>query len=126
MKVPEQRGASLLLIVLILGTVSFGALSVLARGSTDGLLNANDARVAETVRAKVMGCVDEVLIQLQKSADFAPATVTTGDAVCALAVTSPTAGQRLAVLTLTDQNFTRSVHVLVTVSPFAVNEVAEP
>ncbi len=126
MRIPQQRGASLLLIVLIIGTVSFGALAVLVRGSTDGLVNANNARIAESVRGAVFGCLDEMLIQLKNDGDFAPASVTTGDEICTVTVTTPGAGQRQVTLVLTDQGFTRSVTALVTLSPFAVNEVTEP
>ncbi len=116
----------MLFIVLILGSVSLGALAVLVRGSINSFVDANETRIAQTVRAKASGCLEEVLIQLQKDNDFAPASVTTGDATCALTVTTPVAGQREVVVSLTDQSMTRSMRATVTLSPFAVTQVTEP
>lgn len=126
MKTAPQRGMTLLFVVLIMGSVSLGALAMLVRGSIHGLVDANDMRTAQIVRAKVAGCLDEVLIQLQKDEDFAPATVATGNATCTLAVTTPTSGQRLVVVALTEQGVTRSMRANVTLSPFAVTQVNEP
>lgn len=126
MQSPEQRGIALLFIVLIIGSVSLGSLAILARGSVNGFVDANNALTSLAVRAKVMGCLDETLIQLQKENGFAPATVATGSATCTLAVTTPLAGQRLLVLTLADQGFTRSVRANVTLSPFVVTQINEP
>lgn len=126
MKTAPQRGMTLLFVVLIMGSVSLGALAMLVRGSINGLVDANDMRIAQSVRAKAAGCLDEVLIQLQKDNDFAPLTVATGDATCTLTVSTPTTGQRLVVVGLTDLGITRSMRASVTLSPFAVTQVNEP
>lgn len=117
---------SLLFVVLIMGSVSLGALAMLVRGSIGGLVDANEARLSQTMRASVAGCLDEVLIQLQKDNDFAPATIFTGDATCTLTVTAPSADERLVVVSLTEQGITRSRRATVTLSTFAVTEVSEP
>ncbi|MEK9156801.1 MAG: hypothetical protein AAB448_01540 [Patescibacteria group bacterium] len=122
----QKNGIALLLVVLALGMLSMGTLSVLAINSLNGFLEANDMQVGLATRAEVMGCLDEALIQLKKDNDFASSTVTTSNATCTLVATTPVAGQRLIVLSLTDQGFTRSVRATVTLSPFAVTQVNEP
>ena len=123
---PKKNGLALLLVVLVLGTLSMGTLSALAINGLNGFLDANDLRTALAVRAKVMGCLDEALIHLQKDNAYAPATVVSSNATCTLAITTPLSGQRQIITSLVDQGFTRSVHATITLSPFAVTKVTEP
>jgi hypothetical protein len=125
-RLPKKNGMALLLIVLVIGTVSLGALSALAINSLNGFLDAKDFHTAISVRAKVMGCLDEALIHLQKDNAYAPNSVISSNATCTLAITTPNNGQRLIITSLVDQNITRSVHATVTLTPFAVTQVTEP
>lgn len=125
-RIPKKNGMALLLIVLVLGMLSMGTLSALAINSLNGFLDATSMNTAQIVRAKVMGCLDEVFIQLQKTNTYAPATVTTSNATCSLSITTPSFGTRLIIASLTDQNITRSARANVIVSPFSVTQVNEP
>lgn len=122
----QPRGAVLLLNVLVMGVVSVAAAAVLARGSLDSYLDSATALQAWNTRADDFGCLDEALIQIKKNNDFANPTIFTGDTTCTLAITTPGVGQRLVVVGLTEGTITRQVTALVTLSPFAVNQVTEP
>lgn len=126
MRHPHPRGIALLFIVLIIGSISFSTLAILTRGSVNGFVDANNAHIARAVRANAFGCLDEVLIQLRKDGDFAPPTIVTGDAVCTLTVTSPGSNERLVVVSLTDQGYTRSVRATINIDTFTVSQVTEP
>ena len=117
---------ALLFIVLVLGMLSMGTLSALAINSLNGFLDATSMNTSQIVRAKVMGCLDEAFIQIQKTNTYAPATITTSNVTCSLTVTTPSFGQRLLIISLTDQNITRSTQANVIVSPFSVTQVNEP
>ncbi|MCR4311874.1 MAG: hypothetical protein NUV56_01185 [Candidatus Uhrbacteria bacterium] len=119
------RGVILIYIVLILGGASLAATAMLARSGINAFADSSESAIAQTTRAEVFGCLDEVLIQLQKDNDFAQATVTTGFATCQLTVTTPTAGERTVTTTLTEGSITRRVLADVTLSPFAVTQVIE-
>ena len=97
-RLPKKNGMALLLMVLVLGSVSLGTLSALAISSLNSFMDANDLRTALAARSKVMGCLDETLIQLKKLNTYAPATVVSSNATCTLAVTTPVSGQRLLVV----------------------------
>lgn len=123
---PKKNGMALLLIVLVLGVLSMGTLSALAINSLNGFLDAKSTAVALSVRAKVGGCLDEAIIHLKKDNAYAPTTVTSNNATCTLTITTPTTGHRLVLVSLVDQNFTRSIRATVTLSPFAITQVNEP
>ena len=116
----------LLLNILVMGVVSVAAAAVLARGSLDSYLDSATAFSAWNARADVFGCLDEALIQIKKNNDFLSETIFTGDATCTLMVTTPDVGQRSIIVSSTENNITRQVTVLVTLSPFTVNQVTEP
>ena len=122
----QPRGAVLLLNILVMGVVSVAAAAVLARGSLDSYLDSATALSAWNTRAQVFGCLDEVMIQIKKNNDFSSETIFTGDATCTLTITTPGVGQRLIIVSLTENNITRQVTVLVALSPFIVNQVTEP
>lgn len=126
MKSKQPQGFALLLNVLVLGIVSVTAAAILARGSLDGFMDSQQALSAWSTRAKVFGCLDEAIIQLDKNNDFADATVFMGSATCTLTVTTPAAGQRFVVVSLTEAEITRQVTALVTLDPFAVDQITEP
>ncbi len=126
MKQSLPRGVALLLNVLVIGAVSIAAATVLARGSFDGFLDSVQTLSAWDTRADVFGCLDEVLIQLQKNDDFSEATVFTGTATCSLTVSTPASGERQVVVSLTEGDSVRSVTASVTLSPFTVDQITEP
>lgn len=122
----HPRGVIVLFTVLVLGVVAISAATVLARASLEGYLDAVAAQQAWNTRAKVFGCIDESLIHLQADNDWAPVSVTIGSATCTIAVTTPSAGTRQLVASLSENNVTRQATAQVTLSPFAVTQVTEP
>ena len=122
----HSKGAALLLNILVLGTVTVVGAAVLARGSFEGFLDSVDGLGAWKTRANTFGCIDEVLIHLKKDHNFAPTSVYTGSATCALAITIPASGQRSIVASLTEGNIIRNVTATVTLDPFAVTQITEP
>lgn len=122
---PTPQGVILLFLVLILGSTSLAAAAMLTRGSLSGLIDANQHVTALGVREKVMGCLDEAFIQLQKNTSWAPASVSMGPATCTVAVTSSGTGQKTITLSLTDSGITRKVKAIYNESPFSVTQVIE-
>jgi hypothetical protein len=120
----HPKGVILLFLVLIMGGASLTVLTTLARGSLTGLVDANEQVNAYQTRTKLMGCLDETLIQLKKSASYAPATVSSGNATCSLAVAS-NGTVRTATLSLTENSLTRRVVATIQTSSFAVTQVIE-
>lgn len=121
-KIP--RGVILLYTVLLLGIASVIALAVVSQASLGSFLDANTEIDALEARAEIMGCVDEFIIQVQKDADYAPATLSTGSVTCDLTVT-PNGTTRSGLLTLTEGDITRGVRVDVETSPFSVTQITE-
>lgn len=121
----QSRGVIMVFLVLIIGSVSLASAAILARGSLGGLVDAASQNDAFATRAEILGCLDEVLIHMQKDDTYAPETVFVGSATCDLAVTTPGAGQRSISLTLTEGDVTRRLKADVTLSPFAVTQVVE-
>ncbi len=119
------RGVILIYLVLILGSAGLAATAMLARSGINLLVDANDGVSAMTTRAEAFGCLDEVLIHLQKDNAYAPATLTTGYATCQLSVTTPGSGLRTTTVTLTDGSITRRVYAEITLSPFTVTQIIE-
>lgn len=119
------RGVILIYVVLILGSVSLAAMAMLARGGIHAFADSTEGSASFAVRSELLGCLDEVLIQLQKDDLYAPANVSTGYATCQLSMATPASGQRTATLTLTEGSVTRRVVAHVTLSPFSVTQVVE-
>ncbi|MFA5945306.1 MAG: hypothetical protein WC802_00135 [Patescibacteria group bacterium] len=124
MIVRSPRGVVLLYTVLIMGSVSLLAFAMVARGSLGGFIDANEELSALQVRSSAMGCADELIIQLKKSSDYAPATIPVGTADCNLTVTA-NGNTRSGLITLTQNSITRGVRVDTTVAPFAVTQITE-
>lgn len=120
----NPRGVILLFLVLIMGGASLGIAVTLARGSITGLVDANEQVSAATTRMKLMGCLDEVIIQTQKSADYAPPTVSVGNATCILSV-STNGSVNTATISLTENSITRRIVATIETSTFAVTQVIE-
>lgn len=121
----HPRGAVLLLNILVMGSVSIMAAAVLAHGSLSGFIDSNATLAAWNTRADVFGCIDEALIQIKKNNSFAATSVYSGTATCTMAITTPSAGYRSVVATLTEGTNTRKATALVTLSPFAVTQITE-
>ncbi len=120
----KPHGVILLYTMLILGSTSLLAVAIIAQASLGGFIDANEEVVALQVRSSVMGCADEFIIQLKKSALYAPSTIVTGSATCNLTVTT-NGTNRSGLITLTQTNITRGVRVDVNTSPFGVTQVTE-
>lgn len=126
MKNTYPRGAVLLLNILVIGTVSIMATAALARGSLSGFIESNAALNAWNTRADIFGCMDEMLIQIQKDNAFTTQSIYSGTATCTVSVTTPSAGTRSIVVSLTEGNNTRKATSLITLDPFAVTQITEP
>lgn len=124
MLVRSPKGVVLLYTMLILGSVSLLALAMIAQGSLGGFLDVNEGVTALKVRSYTMGCADEFIIQLKKSASYAPATIPIGVATCNLAVTA-NGTARSGLITLTQNNITRGVRVNAETSTFTITGVTE-
>lgn len=124
MLVRSPKGVILLYTMLIIGSASLLAFSILAQGSMGGFIDASDEVIALKVRSSVMGCTDEFIIQIKKNSSYAPATIPIGTATCTLTVTT-NGTTRSGLIKLTQSNITRGVLVDVDTSPFAVTQVTE-
>ncbi len=120
------KGAVLLFNVLVMGVVAVAAAAVLARGSLEGFFGSTDTLAAWNTRADVFGCIDEAIIQLKKDNNFSTVTLSTGTATCTISITTPGAGLRSVVASLTEGDVTRQATASITLSPFAVTQITEP
>lgn len=120
----DQRGVILIFIVLVIGGIGLSISAMLTRTSLTNFLDANDALASAQVRAKVFGCLDEAIIQIQNNSSFAPATISTGSTTCTLSVTGSTT--KTVTVSLTEGTITRSVQATINTSPFAVTQILEP
>ncbi|MFA5946902.1 MAG: hypothetical protein WC813_02655 [Patescibacteria group bacterium] len=124
MLVRSPKGVVLLYTMLVMGSASLLALTILAHGSMGGFIDANHEVATLQVRSSVMGCTDEFIIQLKKNSGYAPATIPVGTATCTLTVTA-NGTTRSGLIKLTQNNITRGVRVDMETSPFSVTQVTE-
>lgn len=122
----SPKGAVLLFNVLVMGVVAVAAAAVLARGSFEGFLGSTDTLAAWNTRADVFGCIDEAIIHLKKDNNFSVVSLSTGSATCTISITTPSAGLRSVVASLTEGDITRQATASITLSPFAVTQITEP
>lgn len=107
----DQRGAVLLFTVLVIGLSAVAMMAALAVSGLNSFTDSYQHVSSVRVRANLLGCVNELLIQLNENPDFSPLILPTGDATCSVAVVNEGGNDRSADLLLTQGNITRSVHV---------------
>lgn len=100
--------------IMIMGTAALVGFLGLSRTTIGRIVDASQLVDATEVRAKTYGCLDEALIRLQADSNFADTEVTTGDATCAVTITTPTSGQRLIEVRYTENNLSYGLDVTVT------------
>jgi hypothetical protein len=122
----RPNGTALLLNVLVMSVIGIVATSVLARGSVDGFLGSAQTLAAWDTRADVLGCIDEAIIQLKHDNDFNATAVYIGSTTCTVSITTPSAGLRTIVASLSEENITRQITAYITLDPFAVTQITEP
>ncbi len=123
--ITNQKGAVLFFTVLILATASFAALLALSRGSIDSFVDSYTHERSIVTKQNLMGCMDELLINFTLEEDYLTNSIDILEAQCNVTITTPGAGQRVAVITLTEENLTRGIRVEFTVEPVVVTRVIE-
>jgi len=121
----SQEGAVLLYLVLVVGLAAVAMMSALATSGYNSFFDSDEQVRSVTVRNHLMGCVDELLIQLNEDADVAPVSVQTLDVVCPVAFVNEGGDNRSADVTLVEENISRSIHIEMTVNGVTVSQFTE-
>ncbi|MBI5369965.1 hypothetical protein HZA85_02130 [Candidatus Uhrbacteria bacterium] len=121
----NQDGAVMLYTVLVIGLAALAFLSALSRTSIGEFYQIQRSIESQQGLAQLMGCEDELLIQLQADPNFSATTIESGTATCDLALSSPQPSTRSANLSLTSNSLTRQIHLDFSVSPVVVTSVSE-
>jgi hypothetical protein len=88
------RGAALLTVILVVGAAGMVGFLALAHSSINRVINAQSVVQASDVRLKALGCLEEVLINIQGDPSYVvPGTIVTSTANCSATSSVPAPGQ---------------------------------
>jgi len=121
----NEQGAVLLFTVLVIGLAAVSMMSILATAGFNGFADADQQVSSQEVRAKLFGCLDELLVQFNEDPDFSPSSINTLDATCSVAVVDEGGDNRSADISLTTNNFTRSLHIEAEVNGVHIFNIVE-
>ncbi len=114
------RGSILIVIMMILGAATLVGFLALSRASLSRILDADNSVKAFTLREKVYGCMEEVLLQWRKDVNWASPTVVTGVATCDVTVTSSAPDKRTAAVRFNENNYYFGVDVTIDTDTFEI------
>ncbi|TAL50360.1 hypothetical protein EPN81_02945 [Patescibacteria group bacterium] len=124
-QVTSQQGAVLLFTVLIIGLASVALMSVIATAGLNSFADSEQQVTSMTVRAKLFGCLNELLIEINGDPDLNPTSIETLDATCAVSLVQEGGDDRSGDISLTEGDITRSLHVEMSVNGVQLTSLIE-
>lgn len=122
----NQKGLSLILPVLLLGTIGISIFLVMAMTTLSSIASVLPKNDATQARVYLFNCLNEYLIHLPSDPNFSPATISINDKNCSAVVSEPSTGQKQIVLTTTNGVITRQMTALILLNPLKFLSITEP
>lgn len=99
------RGAALLTVILVVGAAGMVGFLALAHSSINRVINAQAVVHSADTRLKALGCIEEVLINIQGDPNYAvPGSIITSTATCSATSSVPAPGQLAVSVKYTANN----------------------
>jgi hypothetical protein len=108
------RGAALLTVILVVGAAGMVGFLALAHSSINRVINAQSVVQASDIRLKALGCLEEVLINIQADSSYVvPGSIVTSTATCVASSSVPAPGQLDILVKYTANNLQFGWHARV-------------
>jgi flagellar basal body-associated protein FliL len=122
MNIKNQKGAVLLILVIIIGVTSLVFFFAFTKSNLTTILDANRQLQATQGEQQLDSCIDEVLINFQFDPEFTTSTLNMDNYVCGLSL-EQTVSSTIAIVSTTYDNIARGVRVILSTDPLVVESV---
>jgi len=120
MQKQKPKGIALLLTVIVVGITGFSVMAFIARSGIASLRSSQYQQTSTVLQSQAYGCIDEVIAQNLRDADFAENSISIGSNTCLINTLASSPTEKTLDLSVTNGTSTQSVEITIGLDPISL------